>query len=459
MSRVPRPLWRLVPQEFVSFPNMCDSGLFSACFSGVVYSWNSALVDRVGSMDSRFLAVFIMGENMVPITTNAQIVSWLSWCADTLLSGVFPHNDHEGKAWAPGTWRQSVAGTAIAAGLGGAFSAVTHDAKARFITHQFTNYYSCNNVCESCAASARIASLSFADSRSSAHWRRWQFTHAQYVEHAAVLSPWLQMSGFELSRAIFDFMHCMHVGVARDFCAQTLYDMARLGYAGGGSLADQLLVLWADFCKFCRRIKMQFCKRRFAPKVLGLRKSGNDLVYPEMNSRTKAAHVVPIIHYLAWKTRDVLSRRDPITDPLGEVRAWCAFGIADLLHVMSDSSVLLSDDSVVRAQTSGRLFLLSWQTMAADAISSGLCCYKIRPKHHYIAHILDRLVSRENVRVLSNFLQEDFIGKIVKLAKRQHSKTVVRRTVQLYIMALQHRWHIKTLHQIEASTVGRRDRS
>ena len=79
--------------------------------------------------------------------------------------------------------------------------------------------------------------------------------------------------------------------------------------------------------------------------------------------------------------------------------------------------------------------------------------YKMRPKSHYICHILtDQLQAGENPRVLSNFLSEDFIGKIVRLAKRQHRWSVVERTLGLYIMNMRHRWRVASRAENKTKT-------
>ena len=353
-------------------------------WSGVIYSWNSAVVDRVGSMDSRFLAFFLVGDTMVPSETNSQIVSYLNWCADVLLSGIFPHRDYLGRLWPAHSWRRLVAGTALAGGYGGAFVATTHDAKARKDTHEFACWYNCNEICETCPATAIVPSLNYGNFRSDARWRRYIYTHASYVENAHTPTPWLGMAGFELSRALFDWMHCIHLGVAKDFCAQLLFDLCRFGYAGRGCLADQLLALWTDYRQFCASNKIPYNKRKFSVKTLGL-KSGQ---FPEMNSRTKAAHVRPIIAYLAHKTRAVLAERDAEKDPLGETRAWCAFGLADILCLLTEAGVFLTPEQVTRAQTSGRIFLFAWHTMAASVIRAGEFKYHPRrSKDRDVMHI------------------------------------------------------------------------
>lgn len=95
---------------------------------------------------------------------------------------------------------------------------------------------------------------------------------------------------------------------------------------------------------------------------------------------------------------------------------------------------------MARAQESGRIFLLSFAAMARHYIDIGEARYKLRPKLHYIDHILENLTNRQNPRVLSNFLDEDFMGKIVKLARKQHRSCVISRTLQLYLVHVRRLW-------------------
>ena len=415
-------------------------------YTGVIYCWSSAVVDNLGSWDSRFLSVFVVGDTTTA-ATNDQIVKYLCWSGRILLAGTFPHEDFYGRPWPEKSWRQKKAGSCIAGPFGCAFVACTHDAKARYQTHCFRNWYNCQFICDSCPACVHIRQLNHANYRRDARWRPHQITHQQYIENTPPesLSPWLGMPGFVLSRALWDLMHTIHLGIAKDLCAQVMADLCRLGYEGDGPLAQQLRRLWIRFRLYCSRHSIPYSRRKFSPKIIGISDTGG-LEFPELNSRTKAAHVKPIISFLAYRCKKILAPKfKKAEDRNSELRAWACFGLADFLHTLDNAGTLLTEAEVAKARISGRIYLLSWQSLAHAACAQGLCAYKCRPKGHYFDHLLQQLDTLENPKGLSNFLSEDFIGKIVRLAKQQHRISCVRRTVELYSMALRHRWrHVKT---------------
>ena len=313
--------------------------------------------------------------------------------------------------------------------------------------HCFRNWYNCQFICDSCPACVHIRQLNHANYRRDARWRPHQITHQQYIENTPPesLSPWLGMPGFVLSRALWDLMHTIHLGIAKDLCAQVMADLCRQGYEGDGPLAQQLRRLWIRFRLYCSRHSIPYSRRKFSPKIIGISDTGG-LEFPELNSRTKAAHVKPIISFLAYRCKKILAPKfKKAGDRNSELRAWACFGLADFLHTLDNAGTLLTEAEVAKARISGRIYLLSWQSLAHAACAQGLCAYKCRPKGHYFDHLLQQLDTLENPKGLSNFLSEDFIGKVVRLAKQQHRISCVRRTVELYSMALRHRWrHVKT---------------
>ena len=295
---------------------------------GVVYSWGSAMSDRLSALDCRYLTCFCVGDTMVG-ETNTQIVEYLSWCTKVMMSGRFPAKDFSNNAWPENSWRASMAGEPIAGPYTAFFSGVTHDNKARYQTHKFENFYNTKYVCEQCPACSHLHPLSYGDSRPGANWRRYILKHGDYLARTPLekLTPWLAMPGFSLSRALFDYMHCYHLGIGRDCCGQWIWDLIRFGYSGRGSVDEQLKRLWGDFRLWCKMRRIPTSRRRWRVRTLFRDKIGTG--YPELDSRTKAAHVKPIVHFLAHRLR--LAAESPTKgDDQAQLRAWSAFGLADM---------------------------------------------------------------------------------------------------------------------------------
>lgn len=399
-------------------------------------------MDHIGALESRVLAIFLIEDSVIPHVTNKQVVEYLAWCGQVLLDGVFPLRDFYNNAWEPNSWRAEMAGQSLAGGLGAAFSSISHDEKARKETHHFKQFYSCTLMCESCTACQHSSDKSPGNFRSDAGWRPGLVSDQQYLAQTPVqeLSPWASHPGWRLSRSLHDLMHCCHLGFGKDFTAQLIYDLCRHGYEAGDGLQAQLSSLWLRFRKWCKRHGISHPKRKLSCKVIGLDLKSPNASFPELNSRTKAAHVKPLIHFLAWRCKRILAVkfRRP-SDEHAELRAKCAYGLSNFLYILDCSGVFLDEAQATEAVSSGRIFLLAWQTLAVKHL--GTFAYKVRPKHHYFEHLLMTLrETRENPRILSNFADEDFMGKIVKQARHQHRRTCVQQTVALYVLCLRHRW-------------------
>ena len=296
---------------------------------GVVFQWSSAVVEGISSMESKYLAAFLIGDTFAP-ETNDELVAYLCWCGQVLLDGKFPASDFYDVPWPLGSWRWMQRGKSIAGPCVGAFCAVTHDAKARYLTHKFVNFYNCNYICESCMACSHIQRLTWTNFRSDAPWRKYRVTHEQYMDiiPAVVQSPWAKMPRWHLSRCLFDWMHCNHLGVGRDATAQVAVDLCKWGYLGPGTLDEQLQLLWVQYRRWCKRLKMPFSRRRFSCKVMGV---SDEYSYPEMNGRTKAAHIKPLVHFLAHRAKSVIGRN--AADTQAESRAWMIWGLAEAMYV------------------------------------------------------------------------------------------------------------------------------
>ena len=98
----------------------------------------------------------------------------------------------------------------------------------------------------------------------------------------------------------------------------------------------------------------------------------------------------------------------------------CGFYLARFHHVLDTSGQLLTQAQQQAAQDAGNKFLLVWSKLARDAFDSGLANYKLRPKTHDFAHIVDSLSNRENCKHLYCFMSEDFMGRLARLAASCH---------------------------------------
>jgi hypothetical protein len=131
-------------------------------------------------------------------------------------------------------------------------------------------------------------------------------------------------------------MHTVHLGIAKDVVAQVAVDLCRHNYMGPGTLDDQLKMLWLQYRRWCKRNRIPYSRRRFSAKIMGV-SDADKYCYPEMNSRTKAAHMKPLIRFLAHKTVTTLGQQ--AADVQAELRSVTIWGLAEVMFIFDRGGV------------------------------------------------------------------------------------------------------------------------
>ena len=89
--------------------------------------------------------------------------------------------------------------------------------------------------------------------------------------------------------------------------------------------------------------------------------------------------------------------------------------------------------------SSGKTFLIVYNYLAQMAIEEKWVGWNIVPKFHVMDHMLLHVrQTRENPSFTSCFCDEDFVGRIARLAARTHQTSQMERTIDRYTMLLQH---------------------
>ena len=105
---------------------------------------------------------------------------------------------------------------------------------------------------------------------------------------------------------------------------------------------------------------------------------------------------------------------------------------------------LLTEAQAERAAESGWSFLRAYQEASGRAFLRNQALYKLRPKFHYFGHALLGIVqTRENPRRFDLFQAECLMGKIKRIGRMCHWRTLSRRVIERYILFLSHRWHTR----------------
>jgi hypothetical protein len=124
-----------------------------------------------------------------------------------------------------------------------------------------------------------------------------------------------------------------------------------------------------------------------------------------------------------------------------KVRAVCAYAYAQLLHIWDLADRWLDAQEVADSLFYGRVFLQSYGFLGAEATRLGTVIWKIRPKHHFIDEMLERIrETHMNPRHQHCFMEEDFAGKLSRLARKCHRLTVCVRSIERYLLFITIRW-------------------
>jgi hypothetical protein len=223
-------------------------------------------------------------------------------------------------------------------------------------------------VCDDCAAvvcfSKADKTLSYGDFSATAKWRQHPVTHDAYLAQTSAvdLSPWALIAGWHKSRVLWDLMHNLHLGVLRDVVGNVLWTLWCFfdGATQKESADAQLLAASLDMHAWCRLNNVTTPPRNFSHGLIG---SPSGVVYPELSTEVKAAHMPTILSWLVHCSED---RRS--VGCLGDVRVCLTFSVARFLELLGRAEAVLTSAQAREAVSLGQRFLDCYQLLAAHAL-------------------------------------------------------------------------------------------
>ena len=249
-------------------------------------------------------------------------------------------------------------------------------------------------------------------------------------------SPWKQITGWRLERCLRDLMHNFHLGCGRDVAGSTIWELYTEGVWGALDATKALKQCWLECKAYCSQNDIGWPPRVFTVNMLGKSEAKN---FACLESVVKAAHVKIIVRFLADFT---YHRTTSACGEHAKVRATMLWALSDFLHTLDTSPQFMSLEQVERAARSAQTWQSCYQWLSAEALANAAPLWKMRPKAHYIAHqLVDMQATRENPRHQMCFVDEDFLGKVKRLASKCGKATVTRRALQRYILYMAVRWH------------------
>ena len=235
----------------------------------------------------------------------------------------------------------------------------------------------------------------------------------------------------------FDPFHVLKFGVFRDFIASSIIRMCLMGLcdAAGDSVAIEQR-LERSFASF----KLWQLANKKCAAVKGFTK--DNMKFKTYRSfawiNAKGSDVTLLLMWLDFVTGLFCGMHD--SHVLRAIHQ-ATRGALDYIGVMHSHPLWLRRACAQVQLHAGYTFVRGYMWLATNSMEQGLAGYRLRPKLHYMCHLLketqDQLL-RGSEHILSSaaFLcetNEDFIGRVSRTSRRVAARTACYRTTQRYL--------------------------
>ena len=371
---------------------------------------------------------------------HRRINEYIAWNAEVLLSGRWPMVGFYGESFPAGTQRARLAGTPLVPvrGLGACIAATHNDCKARKEVHNLTNWYRCAVMCDLCAATSGTT----------------ERTYMHLVEEAECLqtplpeactSGYMAVPGFRHEHMYFDWSHLWYLGCARDVVACCLCLLLEIGVLRRWVFHAFFMDLpqnneGRDRCLYlawlrCRQWLVQNSlsapsRCPFSLNSFGRTGPGKR---PTTPTWVKCSSLKQMCRWLPDFLQELRAFWPEGTADIRSAMGVLAWSVASVQHRLDTArSSWLSDAQrrPVVHELRLHLRLYHWLRLRFGA----LALFLPRPKHHYLMHVLG-LIRRTGMNpvALDCMNSESFLGKVKRLGKHAHKRTVAYRALQRYV--------------------------
>ena len=141
---------------------------------------------------------------------------------------------------------------------------------------------------------------------------------------------------------------------------------------------------------------------------------------------------------LRWLANAVgrLERVDPLV-------ATCAWSGNEFAKGILLGPSFFSEEDAAQLHSLGMLHFRSYITLSSQHLELKVALYRVKPKFHMCYHIVLSLgsgpgakLSRRNPHLDATWLDEDLVGKVMRVLQKVHIKTLPLRTLQRYQLQL-----------------------
>ena len=391
-------------------------------------TWFCAVHSKLTAVESRVPFYCVPRHILLPDYTENELQKVLVWSFVTWASGRFPAHDWKGDPWPAGSWRSKMAtnGTAIAGHHVGIYTGTVCDQLWAKQHYRFQQLWSAEDSCFRCGAIQGPGPLNY--------FNMGPFPArccVTYLESTAGLSsPLSQMPGFGLYSLVGEAMHAGPLGCLMDIVASALVSMCFADIFGDFPTATiwqeklqlQLNDAFAEFSAWADSSGQDHTIRRFGRAAFSMKTLSS---WPMWKGKAHNCLV-----FTRWLENKLFQVKDSLA--LGTLQWHLLWGWTEWFCVcMEGDPDFLEPAEILRLDKATRLMILGHKRLANACEAASVWRYKTRPKIHIFYHLLvDVKETRRNPRAWWSFKEEEFMGRVAKIASEVHAVTLSNRTLE-----------------------------
>lgn len=150
----------------------------------------------------------------------------------------------------------------------------------------------------------------------------------------------------------------------------------------------------------------------------------------------------------------------PSEAPILKAGACCIWSLQTGIDVCDRAGIVMTEDETGHVCTYWLSFLQHWQGLFQIFQGAGIERWKMRPKHHYFFETIKQIRRTQlNVRYVSCWQDESYLGHVKKIAIHSHGGNAILRTFQRLMINLSRRFkntrdHAKQVEQFGCPKVA-----
>ena len=239
---------------------------------------------------------------------------------------------------------------------------------------------------------------------------------------------------FSCGSIALDLLHIFHLGVLRDLLGSgfKLVCQRRHEFYSGRNIAVRLAQLSRELKSWVATNKLYLSLKRIHKKTLLW--TGNAC----LELRSKGADALVCLRFLSHKLQLQATEQFPSL-------AACVWAAECFIGVLAHSSLFMLSEESQTAYRMGILFTETYMSLASAAVLGGQFYFKVRPKFHFLVHLIDSLCPSDtypcrNPFADATFADEDYVKHLLtchkKMARKTASENILKRFLVMNKMRL-----------------------